>query len=368
MSERRSNTAQTAPRLDRRRVSMTPAFARVTALVIGGGIFVADTLTELEIAVAVLYVIVVLMSVSIFQRRGVLATSAACGVLTVLSYVLTRGGDHQIGLINSAISLTAIAATTYLALRIDAAQIAIADARTQLLHMSRVSSLGELAASIAHEVNQPLAGIAAHGAASTRWLDTNPPNLDEARRSAARIVDDAKRASAIIARVRSLARKGPAARARADINEAVRDVLGLVAGELRRSRINVRSNLAVDLPPVQGDQVQLEQVVLNLILNAVDAMAESPEPRELIVTSLFEETDGVVRISFSDTGAGLEVSAQEKIFDAFYSTKSTGVGMGLTISRSIVEAHGGKIWSSGNSGRGATLQFTLPAAYLESTP
>jgi C4-dicarboxylate-specific signal transduction histidine kinase len=334
----------------------------IAAAVFTGGIFVTDTLTNLEIAVAVLYVAVVLMSVGFCRRRGVIMVSLGCMVLTILSYFLTRGGSPEAGLINCGISLLAIGATTFLALKIESAEVVAHEARAQLAHIARVTALGELTASIAHEVNQPIAATVINGNASLRWLATEPPNLEEARDAIQRIVADANRAADVIARVRGLAKRTPPQKGPLNINEIVQEIISLTAKEIQNSRVSLDIQLSDDLPLILGDRVQLQQVVLNLILNAVEAMSGTfAGSRELFLSTTREEPPGVL-VAIHDSGPGLDPTKIDHLFEAFYTTKREGLGMGLAISRSIVEAHGGRIWAGLNTPRGAVFRFTVPAA------
>jgi signal transduction histidine kinase len=219
--------------------------------------------------------------------------------------------------------------------------------------------MGELAASIAHEVNQPLAGIVTNGNASLRWLAGSTPNLDEAREAIQRIIRDGSRAGQVVARIRALSQKTRAARESVDINEAIEEIVVLIGGELQRNQIVLQMDLAADLPSVVGDRVQLQQVVMNLIMNGVEAMRSVPEhERNLLVRTEGRESDEV-RVSLQDSGTGIDPETQEEIFDAFYTTKPGGLGMGLAISRSIVETHGGRLWVMRNQGPGSTFCFTL---------
>jgi len=323
-------------------------------------IFVVDTVTDLEIAVEVFYVAVVLLSVGYFGKRGVVIVSAGCMALTLLSYFLNRSGSVQAGIINGLISLSAIAATTYLALRIKSAELAVQEARTQLAHMSRVTTLGELATSIAHEVNQPLGAVVASGNACLRWLARQPPNLEKAQKAIERIVTDGKRASQVIGRVRDFAKRDPVQKRWLDINETILEIVTLTRSEVLRNRISLRTQLSADLPLVLGDRIQLQQVILNLILNSVEAIGVVTDgPRELLVSSTINGSD--VIFSVRDSGTGLKAVEMDHLFDAFYTTKPDGMGMGLTISRSIIEAHGGHLSVAPNVPRGAVFQVELPA-------
>jgi signal transduction histidine kinase len=220
--------------------------------------------------------------------------------------------------------------------------------------------MGELAASIAHEVNQPLAGIVANGSACIRWLAGARPDLDEAREAAQRIVRDAKRAAEVIARIRALTRKAALEMARLDLNETIKEVVALAQGEMRKNRVALRLELLDDLPSVLGDRIQLQQLVLNLFMNGIEAMsAVADRPRELAVTTQNGETDQVL-VTVRDSGVGLDPQGRERIFEAFYTTKPEGMGMGLSISQSIIQNHGGRLWAVANDGPGATFRFTVP--------
>jgi PAS domain S-box-containing protein len=228
-----------------------------------------------------------------------------------------------------------------------------------LAHLNRVSTMGELTASLAHEVNQPLAAIVTNAQVCLRWLTRDVPNLEEVREAAELIARDGKRASDVIRRIRALVRKTGSEKAQLNINQAIEEVVHLTEDEALRKGVVLRTELAADLPFVLGDQVQLQQVLLNLIINGVEAMSSVADgPRELLVYSRLHESKQVL-VGVQDFGVGIEPENLKKIFDPFYTTKSQGMGMGLAISRSIVENHGGKLWASPNDGPGATFQFTL---------
>jgi C4-dicarboxylate-specific signal transduction histidine kinase len=225
--------------------------------------------------------------------------------LTLLSYFLTPAGSPYAGLVNCVISLSAIGATTYLALKIQSAEVAVHEARAQLAHVARVTTLGELTASIAHEVNQPLAAVVASGNACLRWLGGEPPNLEKARQAVERIVKDANRASEVIGRVRSLAKREPPRKDWLNMNETIIETIALTRSELEKNHIVLRTQLSDDLQPVWGDRIQLQQVILNLIVNAIEGMsAVDGGPRELLVSSTKDESKGVL-VAVRDTGAGL---------------------------------------------------------------
>jgi C4-dicarboxylate-specific signal transduction histidine kinase len=239
-------------------------------------------------------------------------------------------------------------------------EASLREAQTELAHVSRVTTMGALAASIAHEVNQPLAGIVTNANASLRWLAADSPNLAEAREAIRRIVRDGNRAGEVVSRMRALFKKAVTAKERLDINEAIEEVVILTQSEARRNEVTLRMELAANLPPVMGDRVQLQQVVMNLILNAIEAMS-TVEDRERVVVIGTQRGEGgdEVRVAVRDSGIGLDPVRAERIFEAFHTTKPGGLGMGLSISRSIVENHGGRLWAVPNDGPGATFRFTL---------
>jgi len=232
-------------------------------------------------------------------------------------------------------------------------------AQAELAHINRVTTMGELTASLAHEVNQPIAAALTDANTCLRWLNRDHPDVEEARQSALRIVKDATRAGEIVGRTRLLFRKSTPQRELVDVNEVIREMIVLLRSEATRYSISVRTELA-DLPQVMGDRVQLQQVLMNLMTNGIDAMKDVDGTRELAIKS--QRTDsGQLLISVSDTGVGLPPQQADKIFDAFFTTKPHGTGMGLRISRSIVESHGGRLWAADNSRRGASFYITLPA-------
>jgi PAS domain S-box-containing protein len=239
---------------------------------------------------------------------------------------------------------------------------ALRAAQAQLAHMARVTTMGELTSSIAHEVNQPLAAVVTNGDACLRWLGNDPPNLDKARLSVAGIIKEGNRAGEIIQRVRALAKKTPPQRTVMGINEAIEEVIDLVGAELARHQVLLLKELMSDLPTVFGDRVQLQQVILNLIANGIEAMEPvTDRPRELSIGSRATE-DGRVLISVSDCGTGIGPEFVDHLFEAFFTTKQEGMGLGLSISRTIVEGHGGRLSAIANKPYGATFQFTLPVA------
>jgi len=245
-------------------------------------------------------------------------------------------------------------------IRADLAEQALRKAQAELAHVTRVTMLGELTASIAHEVNQPLAAVVANAEASLRWLDREIPDLAAARRSVEWVINDSLRASEVIRRVRALANKTDMEKAPLDINLVVKEAVALVQRELARHRVSLRTELASAPPRIFGDRVQLQQVIINLLMNGIEAMEPvTDRPRELVVRSSQDET-GQVLLSVKDCGIGISADNANRMFNAFFTTKSSGLGMGLSICRSIVEAHGGRMSAASNEGPGATFQFVLP--------
>ena len=239
-------------------------------------------------------------------------------------------------------------------------EASLREAQSELARVTRLTTMGEMAASIAHEVNQPLAGIVTNANASLRWLAGDSPNLAEACEAIRRIIRDGNRAGDVTKRIRALFTKTRAAKEPLDLNEAIREVVVLTESEMRRNRVLLQMLLAADLPPIVGDRVQLQQVVLNLILNGIEAMSTVQDhPRELGIRTQRGEGDNEVCVGVQDSGIGLDPKSRERLFDAFHSTKPDGLGLGLSISRSIVEGHGGRLWAVSNDGPGATFQFTL---------
>jgi C4-dicarboxylate-specific signal transduction histidine kinase len=234
-------------------------------------------------------------------------------------------------------------------------------AQGDLTRVARIAAMGELTASIAHEINQPLAAVATNASASLHWLAVQPPNLDEAQQAMANAMNEANRASGVIDRLRTLLQKAPPQLRPVDVNEVIRDVLTLAHRELVTSGVATRTELSPDLPTVLGDRVQLQQVMLNLIMNAIDAMITVKDrPRELVIKSDMD-AEGVL-VEVQDSGIGLDPKQASRIFDSFFTTKPDGIGMGLSISRSIVEAHGGRLQAEPGPSHGAVFQVILPKA------
>ena len=235
------------------------------------------------------------------------------------------------------------------------------NAQSQLTHLDRVATIGLLAASIAHEIKQPISATVTNAQAALRWLDRQPPNLEEVRQALNRIVKDGNHAGEVIDRIRALIMKSPPRKDHLEINEAIREVVELTRGEVVKNGISVKTELVDGLPLVQGDRVQLQQVILNLIINAIEAMCAASEgARELVINTEKADSRSVL-VAVRDSGPGLPPAPLERLFEPFYTTKSSGLGLGLSICRLIVEEHGGRFWASANLSRGAVFQFTVPA-------
>jgi PAS domain S-box-containing protein len=246
--------------------------------------------------------------------------------------------------------------------KLRASEQRLLDAQMELARVTRVTMLGELTASIAHEVNQPLAGVMANAEACLRWLDRGTPDLDGARRSVEWIIEDGCRASEVIRRVRALANKTDIEKVPLDVNDVVREVITLVQRELFSHQVSLRMELTPALPAILGDRIQLQQVIINLVMNSIEAMLSvTDRPRELLIQSRQDEKQ-LVLVSVTDCGVGISAENADRLFNAFFTTKSSGMGMGLSICRSIMEAHGGRLWATANISHGATFQFTLPVS------
>ena len=245
-------------------------------------------------------------------------------------------------------------------IRAEQAEQDLRKAQAELAHVTRVTMLGELTASIAHEVNQPLAAVVANAEASLRWLNREQPDLAAARRSVEWVINDGCRASDVIRRVRALAKKSDMETVRLELNQVVNEAVALVERELVQHKVSLRTELAPALPEILGDRVQLQQVIINLLMNGIEAMQPvTDRPRGLLIRSGKDDT-GHLLLSVTDSGIGISAENANRLFNAFFTTKSSGLGMGLSICRSIVEAHGGRMSASSNEGPGATFQLLLP--------
>jgi PAS domain S-box-containing protein len=234
------------------------------------------------------------------------------------------------------------------------------ETQAELAHANRVATMGQLTASIAHEVNQPIAAAVTNAQTALRWLSAERPDLKEVRQALGRIVENGNRAGEVVGRIRALIKKAPPRKEGVAINDAILGVVALIHGEVVKNRVSARTQLAEGLPIIEGDRVQLQQVILNLVVNAIEAMSGQNDPRNLLISTEKNQPDGVL-VAVRDSGPGLAPEALERLFEAFYTTKAHGMGMGLSICHSIIEAHGGRLWASANEPRGAVFQFTLPA-------
>jgi C4-dicarboxylate-specific signal transduction histidine kinase len=233
-------------------------------------------------------------------------------------------------------------------------------AEAELAHANRVATMGQLSASIAHEVNQPIAATLLNAGNAVRWLARQPPNLEKTRQSIDRIISDGRRAADIVSRIRDFAKNAPARKQDLEINEAILDIMRLTRAAMSEHGVLAKMRLSEGLPRILGDRVQLQQVILNLTMNAIEAMSEVGEgSRELLISTSKAESGGVL-VAVSDSGPGLPPANLARIFEAFYTTKASGLGMGLSICRSIVEAHGGRLWTTPNEPRGAVFCMMLP--------
>lgn len=344
------------------------------AAVIALAVFGIDALTPLDIAVGVFYVVVVLLVASAGNRPATLAAAWGCVALTLLGFLMSHDGAYSGGAIaRCSVSLLAIATTSILTLRnlaattllheqvelLKLAQEALARSTAELAHVTRITTLGELAASVAHEVTQPIAAIVTCGGAALRWLNRPTPEIDEAAQSVAQMIRDAKRADEVIQRIRSMAKKRDRLPVAVDLNGIVGESIELMRLELERHRVELTVDLAVPPPTACCDRVQLQQVLINLIMNSVQAMADVSGPRKLrIATRRFD--DAHAQVIVQDSGTGISEENSGCLFNTFFTTKAEGMGMGLSICRSIVEAHGGRIWAESPAAGGAVLQFILP--------
>jgi signal transduction histidine kinase len=262
----------------------------------------------------------------------------------------------EIKRLNDELELRVVERTSQLML----ASEALREAQTELAHVNRVTTMGLLAASIAHEVNQPLAAVVTNAHAGLQWLAAQPPDVDEVRTAFDGIIKAGKQAGEVVGRIRGLIKKAPPRKDDVEINEVILEVVALTNGEVVKNGVSLQTQLAAGLPLIQGDRVQLQQVILNLIVNAVEAMGDLSEgSRELLISTRKDPPSGVL-VAVQDTGLGLKAEGLDRLFDPFYTTKPNGMGMGLSICRSIVEGHGGRIWASPTAGSGVTVQFSLP--------
>jgi PAS domain S-box-containing protein len=286
-----------------------------------------------------------------FEHR-LLMPNGSVKHIEIMAHAVDRHETDSFGFVGAVLDVTERR-------RADEERERLRQVQDDLAHLSRVTTMGELTASLAHEIRQPISAAVTNAKTCLRWLGRDDPDLAEAGEAASRLVKDVTRAADIISRVSLLFQKGALQRELVDVNELIREMIVLLRSEANRYSISIRIELAEDLPRVMADRVQLQQVFMNLMLNGIDAMKETTGGGEITIKS--EADDGQLLISVSDTGVGLPPEQTDQIFKAFFTTKDNGTGMGLAISRSIVESHGGRLWAGGASGRGATFQFTLPA-------
>ena len=348
-----------------RAISLSPLALQVATVLLALGVFAADAFTAPDQVFSGFYVLVVVMSARFCRGRDLWIVAGTCMAMTLLAQVLSNhlavGKDQAaIGAFNAMDGVLVIAVATYFIQRGQQAQAALQRAQADLARVTRVTTMGELTASIAHEVNQPIAAVVTNASACLRWLDNDKPNLDEARAAATRIVRDGTRAADIISRIRRLFTKGGQPRQPVDVNQLVRETVDVLGNEAVRHAVTLRTDLAGDIPEVMADRVQLQQVMVNLIVNGIDAIKDGARTRELALKTRLSEDREVV-VSVSDTGVGLPAQQADRLFDAFFTTKPEGTGMGLAISRSIIEAHHGRLWATPNTPGGAIFVFALPA-------
>lgn len=344
----------------RHSIAPGPIFTGGVLLALMAGIFVVDTATNYGIAAAVFYTAVILVAARLLPRRTVIALAVGSVILTIASFVFTRSGAYEVGLVNTAFSIIAIGIAAYLGLKLVSAEADAHQARERLLRIARVTTLGQLTASIAHEVSQPLAAISNSSSACGRWLAQDPPNIEKARAALARIAADTARASEILSRVRGMARGEAPKQSLFAFNEAVLEIVDLSRREIERYGIALKMQLQDDMAPALADKVQIQQVMGNLILNAIEIVSTHSGSRQIEIRSSQTEPDKIL-FTIADSGTGLSAAARNHLFDAFWTTKEGGFGLGLTISRSIVEANGGHIWTVPGSLGGATFLFDVPA-------
>jgi len=341
-------------------VVVTPRVLPIAVAAVAIAIFVFDSVTPVETTAGVLYGAVVLMAVRFFRPRGVVIAAVGCTALTVLSHFLSPGDPWaSTPLINRFLGVSAIGATTFLALKNRSAQMALQLA--ELERVTRLRAMGELTASIAHEIIQPLSAVVTNCNTCLHWLEDKTFDLAKARSAATRAIRDAERTNDIIRRIRALMTGSETQKLEMDMNGTIREVLALINDELLKRQVLVYTELAARLPPILGDRVQVQQLMLNLIMNGVEAMASvAGRPKELTIETRMDGADHVLTL-VRDSGVGLDPEKVDQIFNALFTTKPEGTGMGLAICRSIVEAHDGHIWASPATPHGTVFHFTLPA-------
>ena len=323
-------------------------------------IFALDTLSDPQISVAVAYVAIVLLSVGFLRRSSVILIAAGCMALALISHFIAPSSSLHTVFVNLAINLTTIAAATYLALRMQRTQAAANEAHFQMMHLARLTAMGELTSALVHELSQPLAAVSTGGEAALRWLAHSPPDVAETRAAIVQLVADAKRASVVVQRIRDLVRKAPATKTGIGLSQLIAETATLMTRESESRSITLHWDTAKTLPFIQGDRIQLQQAIINLWLNAMEAIeAAEGHPREIKISAR-QVSPHKVAISVADTGIGLDSAHADSLFEAFRTTKPNGLGLGLSITRSIVEAHGGHIRITSNKPYGAIAEMILP--------
>ena len=343
----------------------------VLSLVLAGIVFLADLFTPLGVASGVPYSLAVLLALNAPSRRSVVAFAILCSILTVSDFYIGpgRGGSELWKVVTNrflAVSMIWITLTLGMLRKVADDRRQQAENQTRLhladlAHMNRVSATGHLAATLAHELNQPLAAISIHSEIAIQLMRQNGNANPQLLQALSEITEQSHRAADIMRGVRSLVRKSEPQQSLVQLNDAVRDVTKLLDAQLKQSEVSLELRLT-NIPPVKGDAIQLKQVLLNLLQNAVDAVDDADKlPRRVLVDTHVNGRDRIV-CRVTDTGTGLDAGRVEQVFERFYSTKPKGMGMGLAISRSIIEAHGGRLWAEPNPDRGATFSFSLPNA------
>ena len=304
--------------------------------------------------------IVLGFAISGMHYTGMRAAICTAPATTEVTQVVTTLDRTPLAVAIAGFVLADLAALFASAYKRKRADEALRQTQADLAHIQRVTAMGELAASITHEVMQPLGAGINNAGAAMRWLGAQPPDLDKAREALGRTVENGKRAADIVGRIRTLIKKEPPRKDALEVNEAIVEVIALTRGEVMKNNVSMQTQLAEGLPLIQGDRVQLQQVILNLIINAVQAMSAVSEGSRELLIGTGKDASGRVIVAVQDSGPGLNPESFERLFDSFYTTKPGGMGMGLPICRSIVEAHGGRIWATPNAGSGITVQFNLP--------
>ena len=329
-----------------------------------------DTVLEQAVAVSVLYALVILLALRFLSTRSVVVVTVMSLSLTLGSAVWTSHTASDVGWINTGISLLAIAVTACLGLRMKAAQSAAHAAQARLVQLTRAGNVGALGASIAHEVNQPLAAIVTSGNACQRWLAQQPPQMERAHLALQRMQQEAVRASNVISRVRGMAKGEAPQRDRVHLADLVQDMMQLMGRSLGQNHVRVEWHVPADVPDVWADRLQLQQVLGNLLLNAGDAVdaaierADTAVTKPVITVAAFAIPNAQVQLTVTDSGTGLAPAVMEHVFDAFWSTKPQGMGLGLSLCRTMVEAMGGQVWAENRRDgcSGAHFHVTLPIA------